>query len=309
MTTERKSHHPLEGGSRISAYAFSTPELTLIGDPHDPLYDHRIETRKLTREFLLSIAMRGVETPISVRRRGKDNVVIRGKQRTKGVIVVNALCPGIPYTGPVKSIHEAIREFGADQDFVKKVTEWVTKALKIRAVPANAGDERDARMSMRVENSMRYGDVREETIRAAKAEHEKYGTSAEDIATSEGVSVATARRWLATDLSAPKGSKKRSKHGRPTNKQIRNFAEQVQAHLTPREAALLDWIATGKSSGKNIAELFLGIAREPVAHVRDADAAGARAARRRHPPTAAPARRCESGTRCRAAGTKWRSGC
>jgi hypothetical protein len=260
MTTERKSHHPLEGGSRISAYAFATNELTLISDPHDPLYDHRIESRKLTREFLLSIAMRGVETPISVRRRGSDNIVIRGKQRTKGVIVVNALGPGIPYTGPVKSIHAAIREFGADQDCVKKVTTWVTKPLRIRAVPANAGDEKDARMSMRVENSMRYGDVREETIRAAKAEHEKYGTSAEDIATSEGVSVATAKRWLATDLSAPRGSKKRSKGGRPSIKQIGNLIERVRVHMTPREVAILDWVTTGKAAEKSVAELFLGTA-------------------------------------------------
>ena len=122
---------------------------------------------------MLNIAARGVQTGIDVRRRGSDSIVLRGKQRTKSVIVVNALACGVPYTGPIKAIHTAIHVFGADEDFVKKVTLWVKKPLKIRALPANAGDERDARMSMRAENAYRHGDPLQERIRFAQEEHER----------------------------------------------------------------------------------------------------------------------------------------
>lgn len=260
MTTDRKHHHPLEGGRRISAYTFDTDELTLITDVHDPLYDKRIED-PLDRAFVLNIAARGVQTGIDVRRRGAQSIVVRGKQRTKAVTVVNALACGVAYTGAVKAVHTAIHEFGADSDFVKKVTLWVKKPLKIRALPANAGDERDARLSMRAENAYRHGDPIQERIRFVQEEHEKYGTPVEEIALNENVSTATAKRWLKTDLSTPRGPKKRGKATRPSRSQIDALVEQIRVHATPRELALLDW-ARGKTNGKSVAEHFLGTARE-----------------------------------------------
>ncbi|MBV8720991.1 MAG: hypothetical protein JO277_02505 [Candidatus Eremiobacteraeota bacterium] len=253
---DRKHHHPLEGGSRISAYTFSPEELTLVTDAHDPLYDKRVGD-PLKREFLLNIAARGVETAISVRRRGSENVVVRGKQRTKAVTVVNALACGVHYTGPVQAIHAAIREFGADADFVKKVTLFVKKPLKIRALPANAGDERDARLSMRAENAHRHGDAKADQIRFVQEEHEKYGTPVEEIALNEGVEVSTVKRWLKTDLSERAKPKKRGKASRPSAKQIGELIEQVRGNLTERELMLLDWArGTGRASAKSIAELF-----------------------------------------------------
>lgn len=263
MTTERKAHHPLEGGSRISAYTFDPSELTLITDSKDPLYDVRVED-PIDRAFALNIAARGVQTAIDVRRRGAQSIVIRGKQRTKAVIVVNVLAAGAAYTGPIKAIHNAIHEFGADADFVKKVTLWVKKALKIRALPANAGDDRDARMSMRTENAYRRGDSLQARIRFAQEEHERYGTPADEIAANENVSVATVKRWLAMDSSTPRRPKKRGKASRPSGKQIATLVEQIRVHATPRELALLDWIQ-GRTNGKeSVAEHFLGTASNGV---------------------------------------------
>lgn len=258
MTTEkRKSHHPLEGGSRISAYTFDTDELTIITDPKDPLYDRRVED-PLTREFLLSIAAKGVETPIAVRRRGAQSIVVRGKQRTKGVHVINAIGAGVPYIGGIKSIHVAINSLSADETFVKQVALFTRgKPIKIRALPANAGDERDARLSMRIENAHRHGDLLAERIRYVHDEIERFGTSYEDLALAEGVTVATIKRWQKHDSNSPRTkSSRRGKLTRPSPKQITALSERVQAHLTPRERALLDWVQ-GRSNGVDVAELFL----------------------------------------------------
>lgn len=255
---KRKSHHPLEGGSRISAYTFDTNELTIITDPKDPLYDRRVED-PLKREFVLNIALRGVDTAINIRRRDTQNVVVRGKQRSKAVIVVNALAAGVPYTGPIRAVHAAIREFGADEDFVKKISLFVKKPLKLRALPANSGDERDARLGMRAENAHRHGDPLAMQIQFVQEEHEKYGTAIADLAANENVSEATIKRWLKMDPNARGPRKKRGKATRPGAKAIEALVEQIRVHMTPRESALLDWIR-GKTNGKDIAEHFLGTA-------------------------------------------------
>lgn len=255
MTTEaKKQHHPLRGGSRISAYTFDPLELVMITDEHDPLYDRRVHKSIVNRrEFLLTIADLGVETPILVRNRDGQSIVTKGKQRTKGTIIVNALTAGVKYTGDLKCVHEAIEELGKDEEFVKMLTRFSKgKALKIPAKPNNAGDDARVRLAMRVENAHRINDARAETIEWVKEEHEKYGTSAEDIARSENVSVATVKRWLKTgDPTAPK--KKRGKAARPSTKKIEEVLAKIATLATARELALLDW-ARGKT--KDVVSLF-----------------------------------------------------
>lgn len=242
MTDKRRSHHPLEGGSRVDAYAFDPRDLTLLTDKGDPLYDKRVED-PISREFVLDIAIRGPHTPIAVRRRDPNRIVVRGKQRTKACHVLNALTAAVPYTGDVKAIHTAIKEFGAALDFVKQLTTFTRgKSLKLKVMAANAGDDRDARLAMRSENAHRHGDLLAERVRYIQDEIEKYGTAPEDLALAEGVSVATIRRWSKMNTTTRTPKKKRGKASRPSRKQIETMYESHRDKLSMRERAIFDWV-------------------------------------------------------------------
>ncbi len=266
MTKERKSHHPLEGGSRVTAYTFDPQELILLTDSKDPLYDKRVHD-PVGREYILNIADLGVETPILVRNRGGQSIVTKGKQRTKAALTLNALTAGVKYTGDIKAVHVAIKEFGADTEFVKLLTRFTKgRALKIKAVPNNSGDDQRVRLAMRAENAHRRGSELADTISWAREEHEKYGTSLDDIARAEGVSVATVKRWT-KDTKETKPPKKRGKATRPSAKQVAELADRISAQATPRERALLHWIL-GTSNGVDVAEMFLGTAHSSTAEAR-----------------------------------------
>lgn len=230
----------LTGGSRLNAYTFDARELTLITDVKDPLYDKRIE-RTITRERVLEIALRGVETPITVRRREGKNIVSKGKQRTKTVHVVNAIAAGVPYTGSIKAVLHAIKEFSADEALVKQLVSFTKgKPLKIKAVAGNSGEDKDVRLSMRAENAHRDGDSLTERIKYVQEEHEKYGTSIEELAIAENVHTGTIRRWLKRDADATPVKAPKAK--RPSMKAVIELAEQIGGDLTPRERSIVDFV-------------------------------------------------------------------
>lgn len=265
--TDKKSS--LDKGKRISAYTFDPLELTLITDPSDPLFDRRVNDAMLPSDplvtgFLLSIAIKGVETLISVKKResanGQEIIVRAGKQRTKGVHIVNALGAGVPYEGDVQAIHDAIAAFGEDVEFVKKITAFTGgRPLKIRAFPANAGDDAAARLSMEIENTYRRGNSVVESIRSVQAEHEKFGTSIEDLAFGRGVTEPTIRRWLKLDTYAEKKTKPaRTAPKPPTQKRIKSFAFLMASVLTEREKLLLGWVHGERTPDELAAEFGAG---------------------------------------------------
>lgn len=266
-TTDKKSS--LDKGKRISAYTFDPRELTLITDPSDPLFDRRVNDAMLPSDplvtgFILSIAIKGVETLISVKKResanGQEIIVRAGKQRTKGVLIVNALGAGVPYEGGVQAVHDAIAAFGEDVEFVKKITTFIGgRPLKIRAFPANAGDDASARLSMEIENTYRRGNTVVESIRSVQAEHEKFGTSIEDLAFGRGVTEPTIRRWLKIDTYAEKRAKtERTTPKPPTQKRIKSFAFLMGSVLTEREKLLLGWVQGERTPDELSAEFGAG---------------------------------------------------
>lgn len=240
--TSKRSRTALTGGSRLNAYTFDARELTLITDTKDPLYDKRIE-RKITRERVLEIALRGVQTPITVRRRDGKNIVTKGKQRTKTVHVVNAVSAGVPYTGAIKAVMHAIKEFSADEALVKQLVLFTKgKPLKIQAVAGNSGEDKDVRLSMRAENAHRDGDPLTERIKYVQEEHEKFGTSIEELAIAENVHTGTIRRWLKREADA--APVKAPKAKRPSMKAVVALTEKIRefTDTTPRERVLMDFV-------------------------------------------------------------------
>lgn len=231
--------------ARAPAFSFDPRDLVLATDPRDPLFDKSVH-KPVYRVDVIDVAIRGIHTPPSVRRRGADSVVVIGRQRTKRAIVANALGAGQLYKGPVKAVQDAIREMGADADFVARVSLLMRgKPLKVKVVACNSGSESETRMLMRSENSRRQVVTKEERIAAAREDSEKYGATAGEIAEAEGVSVATVKRWLASDPSEPVVDKKaRGKSKRPSGKTIdRVFGSDGWTHLTHREQQLLRWFA------------------------------------------------------------------
>lgn len=214
---------------RAPAFSYAPEDLTLVTDPRDPLYDRRVEGCAVPRERVLDVAIRGVHTPIQVRRRGDDSVVIAGKQRTKAALVCNAIGAGVPYKGHVKAVKVAIEEFGADEDLVKKVTAFMRgKPIRVKAMAANSGDDSAARMLMRSENAQRQDDAKADRIRDVQEEIEKYATPIAELAIAHGVSEQTIARWSKVDLSAPAAAKgKRGKATRPSAKKVRAVYEAL----------------------------------------------------------------------------------
>src|SRR6185369_8617298 len=119
---------------RTPAFAFDPRDLVLVTDKRDPLFDLRV-FRPITREAVEDVAIRGVHTPIRVKRRGDESVVVMGRQRTKRAMVANHLGAGQSYTGSLKSVHDAISELGQDVEFVKRLTTFMGgRPIKITAL-------------------------------------------------------------------------------------------------------------------------------------------------------------------------------
>lgn len=238
--------------ARTPAFTFEPNKLTIITDHADPLYDPRLNL-PIRRAMLIDIAVRGIHTPISVRRRGKLNIVVAGKQRTKHAVVLNALVAGIKYEGILASVRDAIHEFGADADLVKQLAAFTGgKPLRIRAVAANSGEDLAARMLMRSENAQRVGDAKAERIRAIRDEVERFGTPVDELAAAEGVSEATVKRWLKSDPDAK--PKKRGKATRPGLSAIKKLAASLNGEA-PAFKLALRWVAGEATSADVINEL------------------------------------------------------
>jgi hypothetical protein len=208
---------------RAPAFSFDPNELTIITDKNDPLYDHR-EALDVPRELVLDVAARGVFQAIGVRRRDGESVVLFGKQRTKAAAVANALGAGVEYSGSLKAVKAAIAEMGADEKFSDRVKALMKgKAIRVPALARNSGEDVDARMMMRAENSHRRGDATLERIKAAQVAVEKHGDSPEDIAQAENVDVKTVRRWLAMDVSGGPKKARRTRAKGPGKVAIRKW--------------------------------------------------------------------------------------
>jgi hypothetical protein len=259
-------------GSRSPAFAYDPRDLTLVVDPGDSLYDKRVHL-PVSREDVVDVAIRGVHTPPSVRRRGSESVVVMGRQRTKRAIIANALGAGQLYKGPVKAVIDAIREMGSDADFVARISLLMKgRPIKVRVVAANHGDDGAVRMMMRSENARRVGDVMADRIAAAREDSEKYGSTPEDIAAAEGVSVATVKRWLARDPNAaPKEkSKGRGKSRRPGIEVMTAMIKaEAVAHLSAKEKAMLGFCA-GTVPLDEFASFFPALAHAATATVVNA---------------------------------------
>lgn len=235
---------------RAPAFSFDPRELVMPNQPDDDLYDPRVEGLPVTREDVLLVISQGA-APIEVRKRDKETVIVDGKQRNKAMIVANVLGAGCIYKGPVKSVRAAIDELSKDEEFVQRVRSLMKgRQMRIRAVAANAGDSRDSRIKMRARNRS-HQDTMEERIKWAQEEHERWGTSVDDIADAEGETVQTVRRWLSP--TTPKPRKPRGPSARPAVAVLKKVLADgvpelgtlLKIELGPRERMLLRMFVEG----------------------------------------------------------------
>lgn len=215
-------------------------ELLIALPKTDPLYDPRVEGIAITKEDVILFLTVGPPV-IEVRRRGDDNIPIDGKQRTKSAIVVNALGAGVKYKGPVNSVKAAIKELSHDEHLVEFCTSKIGgKAVRLRCVDANAGNEAEARLKIKARNNFRHEDAIEETIAWARDQIEKFGTPLAEVALAIRKSEATVTKWLKNG--APKKASERKKRvasARPPSSALRKVLQAGSADLSPREATLL----------------------------------------------------------------------
>lgn len=256
MTTngERTKSERNAGGKRIDAYTYAADAVVLITDPKDPLYDKRV-TNPITRERVVNVATFGILQSLIFRKRGTEIIVNVGKQRTKTVLVINALL-GTPYKGDVKVVHEAIAEFSKDEELVKLVMAR-TKGVPLRlpGLIRNSGDVASARLIVTSENSQRVNDSLQEAILRVQQNYEQHHIPVEDLAIAEGRSVASIKRWLNLDASKPRAKKTRGKAVRPSIKTITGFIEKHGSSATKREKVIFDWWL-GKADMSDLVELF-----------------------------------------------------
>ncbi len=243
--------HAIEG-KRADGYTFDPNELVIITDKRHPLYDSR-EALPVERGDVLDVAIRGVIEPIGVRKVDDENVVLFGKQRTKMTAVANALGAAQSYTGTCKAVHEAVKEFGEDEPFVKQlVAHMKGRALRVPAVARNSGEDKDARLMMRAENAHRRGDETVERIRWAQEAHEKFGETVEEIAQAENVDPKTVARWLKADVSNGRNKPKRTKAKGPGKPQIKKWHEHKEIGDDYR--TLFGWLIGANSKDEMLKE-------------------------------------------------------
>lgn len=225
-------------------FSYDPADLTLIVDPKDALYDEKVH-EEVPDEDVLNAAAQGIQQSISIRRRGDLTIVTAGRQRTKRALVVNALM-GVKYTGPVESVHDAIKRLSTAPKSVEVAKRIVVMMGKdILYVPArgnNEGDEADARIIGFTENAFRRQDD-PVMLRAIEAQRlERLGWDVTRIADKLGpVSIPTVRRWLNLDLDKSRTKEKRPKLVRPSAVALTKVHEKIAGKMTKRERVLIDW--------------------------------------------------------------------
>ncbi len=240
-------------------FSYDPADLTLIVDEKDDLYDDKIHD-PVPDEDLLNAAAQGIQQNITVRRRGNLTIVTAGRQRTKRALIVNALM-GVPYTGPVQSVHAAIKRLSTVPESIavaKRIVIMMGKdVLYVPARGNNEGDEADARIVGFTENAFRRQDDPVK-LRATEAQRlERLGWDVTRIADKLGpVSIGTVKRWLQLDTSKPREKEKRPKLVRPSAVALTKVHEKIEQKLTERERVLLDWLLHGKGDAKAILVAF-----------------------------------------------------
>lgn len=236
--------------SRTVAFAASAHEFTLITDKDDRLYDHRV-FEDLSDDFILSIALEGVVQSIRAQQRGKDVVVIIGKQRTKACAVIDHLCGAHAYRGSLAPIVEAIQRLKGS-DLGKRIIEEVGSRgvrLTVQVVPP-AGGAAQAQKLMAVENAHRRGDTDAELARKAQR-MEVLAVPRAEIAQSLNVTVNKLGRLLKLDPDAAPKMKAKKAPGpkRPGAKKIAAvIAALANAGQDARVVDALAWVMGTLSS-------------------------------------------------------------
>lgn len=175
--------------SRLNAFSFDPDELVLITDKKHPLYDARVEL-PLKPEFVESIRTHGIGQAVLIRKdpdTGKA-FVVDGRQRVK-----------------------AAREINKDRTNGDRIMVPCT---------VRRGDEADAYTMTTVLNVHRQDDEKRELM--AKAQRlAQLGRSEGDIAVALGVSVATAKRYLDTEVRKTEPRKTRGASKRPKTEKVK----------------------------------------------------------------------------------------
>lgn len=259
----RSKHQAFEASRMGGAYSFDPANLTLVTDPDDPLYDKRVEDN-IPDGAVLDIAAQGVIEPVVVRKRviGRNTtaVVIDGIQRTKRVLVANALL-GQPYRGEIQAVQDAIERLKSAPIGRRVIELCPDGPLKVPAVMRADRTDAEAYDAKVSANFWRHDDPVARRAEIAQR-MQKHGRTLDEIAARMGgCSTMTVRRMLAIDLSKPREKHVRSVATRPSAKQVSSLFEQVRGEITEREEALLKWILKGGDAA-HVTEMFLSAAAE-----------------------------------------------
>jgi hypothetical protein len=260
---ERKWRNSVERPKYGGVHAYSAHELVFITDPADKLYDKHVD-EPIVLGGVLNTALHGVIQPIIVFVRKttdgrKDEIITDGHTRAKRAAVIDHVVGAHKYDGPLKSVRAAIEAIENDADMLKRVMTLAPKGVKIPGVVRTEAKGMTEAKAFGLKVSAQVWRRGEDTV-VVQADQAKrlaeLGWATPDIAAEMNLSVASINRYLKLDTSKPREKKKRGKATRPSAKQVSDFADQVVAHTTPREKAILKWITKG-GSGKELAELFL----------------------------------------------------
>jgi len=208
---------------RAPGFSADPNELTIMDEPGEPLYQEDRNALPVTREQVLAMALGPPASSIRVRRlEDGRNAIVTGRQRTKSAAVANAIGCGVRYKGTLASVKEAIAEFRKDADFVARVTTLMRGTpRRLKCDPANDSIA-NVRGMMATENLLAQEENKRAVIRALQEDVTQFEVPIEMAAERRGISVATAKRWLKVDLSAPAGKPKtRGPATRPSARRIK----------------------------------------------------------------------------------------
>lgn len=242
---------------RTVAFSFDPNDLIIIDTPGHPLYQKDRNELPVSREAVIAIAIGPPASSLRVRRlEDGRNGVATGRQRTKAACVANAIGAGVPYTGTLRAIKEAIAEFKKDPEFVERVTTLMrNKPIRLSALAANAKIA-DVRGMIATENALAQAESKNATIAAVQEDVQKYDIPVNLVAEQRGLTVGQVKRMLKVDLSAPPAKPKaRGKSTRPSAKRIKALASASGLPLPARLA--LEWAAGEHTDGE--VALRLGI--------------------------------------------------
>lgn len=226
-------------------------ELTVISDPTDPLYDHRLHL-PIKDEAVLNLAAAGQVQPIAVRARGFDEmVIVDGLQRWKRATVINHLVGRRAYEGEVACILEAIERL-KNSTIGRRVVELAGGGMKLY-ISVYRGADKEALRAKGSANVWREDDGKAEQIRKAQ-QMSRHGFSNAEIAETLGKTETTVERYLAADPDKPITRKKRGKSKRPGTKRLGQLAELL-TDPAPNLAVVLGW-ASGTRTEAEVVEAW-----------------------------------------------------